>query len=244
MFKGKIILRVVILYLLFNGVVNAQTSNQVVITSSQARDNLDKIYGVDQRLVSGRAYPGEPKGSIFGNPYWIDSEWKSGSVTINGVTFTNLLLRFDITENKLVLNTSNLNKQVVQICLNINAISEFLLGERKFIRFPENDNSKKTIFCELCTEGKLTYLVTRNKSMTIASGSSTDYKYKENVGNYLLYEGRLIKFKNQQTLYKLFPEHKKEMRRFIYQNALSLNRKNSVNRTILVAYCNSLIDQS
>ncbi|MDX2415263.1 MAG: hypothetical protein QNK33_08725 [Bacteroidales bacterium] len=245
MHKGKIIIlrAVVILILLFNGVLNAQTNNQK-ISSIQAREVLDKIYGLDQRLVSGRSYAGEAIGSIIGHPYWIDSSWKIGNVTINGVLFPNLLLKFDISEYDLVLNTSNLNNQSKQLCLNKNAISEFFLGDRKFIRFPGNDSLSKVEFCEVCAEGRLSYLVTRSKSMILSGGSSTDFKYREYIGNYLLFEGSLIKYKNKKTLYKLFPELKNELRNFIYQNAITITRKNTVNRERLVEYCNLLIDQS
>jgi len=242
--KGKIILPAVVIFiLLFTGALNAQQSGQA-ISSTQAREALDKIYGLDQRLVSGRSYPGETKGSIIGHPFWIDSDWKTGKVCINGELFTNLLLRFDISVDELLLNTSNLNNQALQLCLNKNAISEFSLGERNFIEFPDYKINKEGKFCEICAEGKLSYLVTRKKSLIIASGSSTEFKYKENIGNYLLYEGRLIKYKNKRTIYKLFPDQKKELRRFVYQNALTTTRNNTFNRTRLVEYCNILIDQS
>ena len=234
---------VMLLFLLSGLSVPAQQTNQPV-PSLYIKNELDKIYGLDQRLVSGKSYTGELQGSIIGHPYWIDSSWKTGSVTINGITFNNLLLRFDISEDILVLNTSNLNAQTIQVCLDMDAISEFSLGDNKFIAFPVQDDSGKAVFCQVCAEGKLSYLVTRNKKLSISSESTTDYKYEEQVNNYLLYEGRLIKYKGKRTIYKLFPELKQEIRKFSYQNALTIPRKNIVNRAILVEYCNSLTDQS
>lgn len=234
---------VVVLFLLSGTAVLAQQTSQAV-SSLSVNHELDKIYGLDQRLVSGKSYPGEVKGSIVGHPYWVDSDWKLGSVDINGVRFTNLLLKFDIVDDILVLNTSSLNKQTIQVCLNINTISEFYLGEKKFIKFPVKDDSNKELFCQVCAEGKLSYLVTKSKTLAITSESSTSYKYNEQINNYLLYEGRLIKFKGKRTIYKLFPELKQDIRKFSYQNALTMPRKNIVNRAILVEYCNLLIDQS
>lgn len=234
---------VVFLFLLSGTTILAQQTSQPV-SSLYIKNQLDKIYGLDQRLISGKSYPGEVKGSIAGSPYWVDSEWKLGSVDINGVRFTNLLLKFDIVEDILVLNTSNLNKQTIQVCLNMNSISEFYLGEKKFIKFPVKDDSTKELFCQVCAEGKLSYLVTKSKTLAITSESATSYKYNEQINNYLLYEGRLIKFKGKRTIYKLFPELKQDIRKFSYQNALTMPRKNIVNRAILVEYCNQLIDQS
>ncbi len=234
---------VLVLFLLSGYAVSAQQTNQPV-SSIYVYNELDKIYGLDQRLISGKSYPGEVKGSIVGHPYWVDSDWKLGSVDIDGVMFTNLLLKFDIVEDILVLNTSNLNKQTIQVCLNMNTISEFYLGEKKFIVFPMLDDSNKRVFCQVCAEGKLSYLVTKSKSMAITSESATSYKYNEQINNYLLYEGRLIKFKGKRTIYKLFPELKQDIRKFSYQNALTLPRKNIINRAILIEYCNLLIDQS
>lgn len=232
----------VILILLHPGIVTAQSPGQT-LSSSEVSNKLDMLYGLDQRLVSGSSYPGEALGSIIGHPYWIDSGWKKGRVVMDGVTFDNLLLKLDIESNDLVLNTSNLSNQSIQLCLQKERVSELVMDNRKFIKFPGEENNNFH-FCEVCCEGQIIYIVTRNKTLAIASSGSADFKYKEYIKHYLLIDGEVIRFTGKRTLFNLFPDKKQELRRFINTNSISLSRKNTDDRSKLVEYFNSIIDNS
>lgn len=234
---------VIVLILLSQYAVKAQQTNQA-ITSEEIKIGLDRIFGLDQRLVSGSSYPGSATGSISGHPYWIDSNWKDGSVLIDGVQYENLLLKYDISSNSLVLNTINLNSQAIQLSLNKNSVSEFTLDNRKFIRFQGKDHFSKHDFCEECVTGTLNYLQIRNKVLSVATGGSTDFKYKIYIADFLLLDNELIRFNSKRVLYKLFPEHKKEIKHFIFHNSLSPGRKNTDDRIRLIEYCNSLLSIS
>lgn len=230
----------VILFLLTQTIVIAQQTAQPE-SSQDAKNKLDQLFGLDQRLCSGVSYPGKLIGSVSGHPYWINSDWKDGSVVIEGELFDNLLLLYDVASNKLVLNTVNLNSQAINLCLNKHLISEFTLNDRRFIKFPGEDRDDNNYFCEVRADGKVSYLQIIDKVLAVATGGSTDFKYKEYFANYLLVDDQLIRFKSRRTLYNLFPEHKQKLKKFISQNSLAPSPKNIEDRARLVNYCNSLI---
>jgi hypothetical protein len=241
---GKIFSRIVLLFFLIShSVVMAQETN-LPASSQDIKKDLDRIFGLDQDLCSGISYVGQATGSVAGHPYWIDSEWKTGSVIINNKLFENLLLKYDIAGNSLVLNTINLNGQAIHLCLNKYSISEFTMENRKFIRYPGDNISDNNYFCEVCFDGQIKYLLIKDKVLAVATGSSTDFKYKEYFSSYLIIDDQLIKFKSKRTLYKLFPDQKKKLRNFIFKNALTPGQKNIADRTRLIDYCNSLITNS
>ncbi|MEZ5107053.1 MAG: hypothetical protein R2757_21285 [Draconibacterium sp.] len=214
------------------------------ISSNIVKSELDKLYGVDQRLVSGDFYAGAPLGSVSGHPYFFDETWKEGSVTIEGIKYNNLLLKFDVASDMLVLKTYTLNNNTIQLCLKKEKISGFTMNEAKFIRFPDENKSKKIVFAQLCSEGNVDFLLVRNKVMTITNGGDSDFIYKEYFQNYLRYKGQVIKFNNKKTLYKLFPEYKPALKKYLSQNNLSTSKKDTHNLTMLVDYCNSLLNNS
>ncbi len=231
---------VVILFLINQTIVIAQQTYQPE-SSQDAKNELDYVFGLDQRLCSGIAYPGIASGSVSGHPFWINTEWKFGSVVIDGELFDNLLLMYDISSNQLVLNTVNLNNQAMHICLDKYSISEFTLNDRRFIKFPGEVINDNNYFCEVCADGKISYLLIIDKVLAVSTGGSTDFKYKEYYANYLLIDDQLIRFKSRRMLYKLFPEHKQMLKKFISQNSLVPSAKNIEDRARLVNYCNSLI---
>lgn len=214
------------------------------VPSDTVRLELDKLFGADQRLVNGDFYYVASSGSIGGHPYFFDEKWKEGNVTIGGIKYNNLLLKFDIASNNIVLKTHILDNSIIQFSLKKEKISEFSMDSAKFIRFPDEDNSKEIIFAQLCAEGSVDYLLVKNKKLVLTNNLFSDFMYEEDYQNYLRYKGQLIKFKNRKTLFNLFPEIKPAMKKYLNQNNLSTGRKDTQNITMLVNFCNSLLSNS
>jgi hypothetical protein len=240
--RSKLILSLLLFVSPFGHLLSQNINSPV--TSEEVRSELDKLFGVDQRLVSGNFYIGARSGSVTGHPYYFDEKWKKGSVTIDGIKFEDLLLKFDIVSNSVVLNTYNLNNSSTHLCLNKEKISEFSMNRVKFIRLPRENRDKKIIFAQLCSEGSIDFLLVIDKDMVTANIGSTDFKYMDFYQNYLGYKGQIIKFKNIRTLFKLFPEFKSEIKKYLSGNNLTTRKKETHNRTMLVNYCNSLIRDS
>ncbi|MCG6189280.1 hypothetical protein [Maribellus maritimus] len=211
------------------------------VSSDNVRLELDKLLGADQRLISGDFYDGAPLGSVNGHPYFFDEMWNEGSVVIGSIKYEDLILKFDIAANSVVLKTYALKDNVIQLCLKKEKISEFTMNKVKFTRFPDKGINNKIIFAQLCEEGSVDFLLVRSKELVLSEGGTTDFKYKEYYHNYLRYNGQILKFKSKKTLFNLFPEYKTELKRYLSQHNLSTKRKETTNRAKLVNYCNSLL---
>ncbi|MDT8402651.1 MAG: hypothetical protein RQ743_13230 [Bacteroidales bacterium] len=215
----------------------------VPLSSQELRDELNGIYGADPGLVNGKIYHPSPYGSISGHPFCLSDEWMEGQAELEGNLYTGLMLKYDIVKNELVLNTLNLNNTSLQIILNTGKISTFKLGDSQFVRYPGSENDGKPVFCELLSDGEVDYLLLRNKELRITSGGATDFEYKEYFNNYLYKDGKLSGFRGRRSLFKLFPEHKKEIRKYILQQGLFLDRKNVEDRAVLVDFCNEILSE-
>ena len=214
------------------------------ISSVEARDALDRLYGVDQRLVSGDFYYGAKRGSITGHPYFIDSERKKGSVVIEGIRFDDLELRYDILENIVVLRFFPLNSASVEISLKNENIDFFEMDGQLFVPFIWKNNLNGLWFCQKLVDDEVSYLLHRVKWLDLNSGvSSSDFEYKTNEKQFILVNGELYGFSGKKTLYKLFPEIRKDLRDYKRRKKLSLRKSRITNRVDFVNHCNTLLKQ-
>lgn len=209
-------------------------------TSSDVHHYMQQMKGADPRLVSGPLYRGARKGSVTGHPYFIDSEWKSGYVVLDGVRFDSLLLKYDILENVLALNTANISSESLLLCVNMQRTERFGMEGRTFLPFPTESRKDKPRFSESLVEDSLSLLVLKTKTLKI-EGRGVDYIYETKENMYLLYQGNLHRFSNSRTLFKLFPELKGELKDYVRKQRLTFMKKNQLHAALLVGYCNDLL---
>lgn len=220
--------------------VSAQGTTLTI--SEQTHYHLDPVYGVDQRLVSGPLYNRILPGAVQGNQYFIDEGWKTGSVEFEDVTFENLNLKYDIEENRIILLFTHANGPKMQIALENTAIESLTLDGRRLIPFPGNGETATTRFCEELVGGKLSYLVLRSKVMRLQSSpGDNDYYFDESLTQWLHNDSLLIPFRSKRSIFKLYPEHKHEMKQYIRSANIYPSPWRMDDRVALVRFCNTLL---
>jgi hypothetical protein len=203
---------------------------------------FDNLYGADERLITGPFYYGPTRGSIQGHPYYYDDLWKEGTIETKDDLFTGLQLKYDNYLNKIILMYTSTDNAVYQVGLRPGNIVRATIGGNEFIPLPGYTDSINTPVAELISDGEVQYLVTRLKTLQITNGSgSSDYVYKENLSQYIFYNGILTPFKGRNSLFRLFPELKEELKRFIRMSNIYPTRKNIAARGNLIDYCNTLL---
>lgn len=203
---------------------------------------FDNLFGADERLITGPFYYGPTRGSIQGHPYYYDDLWKDGSIETEDDLFTGLKLKYDNYLNKIILMYSSTDNAVYQVGLRPGNVVRATIGGNEFIPLPGYSDSTNTPVAEVISDGEVQYLVTRLKTLQITNGSgSSDYVYKENLNQYIFYNGTLTPFKGRNTLFRIFPELKEDLKRFIRMSNIYPTRKNITARGNLIDYCNTLL---
>ncbi|MFP4489788.1 MAG: hypothetical protein ACLFN1_10835 [Bacteroidales bacterium] len=203
---------------------------------------FDNIYGDDQRLISGRIYTGAASGSIQGHPFYSDDEWKDGIIETADGTFPGLKIKYDININRVILKYLSTDNAFRQVGLSPGKIVSMKMGGMDFIQLPGRDDRADSRLAGVLSKGKADYLVTKDKTLYIGNiTSSSDYEYRQTIKQYIYYDGELIPFKSKRTLYKLFPDKKKLLRKFIKDNYLNTSDKRTEDRKMLLDYLNALL---
>ena len=69
--------------------------------------NHDPVYGFDHLLYNGKVYSFYPLPGTGGTQYLFDTFDSLGSITVRGVTYTNISLNYDIYNQLLILKYKN-----------------------------------------------------------------------------------------------------------------------------------------
>ncbi len=233
----------ILLILLTCGVLSGQP-HPSGMNSKMVLDHFDPLYRIDARLINGDYYQDPSPASTAGSRFFGDSEWKTGSVVINGVTFDNLKIRYDICGNEIVLNLSEFTGSGMQIALDKNRISSFVMGGSLFIPEPQRDPKSGVRFCQVLTTGPLTLLLLQTKTLTVPSGGNTSYRYETFTRMTLLVKNESIRYKNQRSLFQLFPQLKPQLQEFIRTEQLRFGSRHPESHARLVQHCNTLLAAS
>src|SRR4030042_2881139 len=165
----------------------------------------DSVYGKDIRLVKGRVYF-PPNMRADGHPFFETLDWMSGSVTVNGETFTGIKLNYDIYQDHLVFLDESRDGSMIRLLLSKDHSTAFTLEEHKFILLDPSTgiNIPEKQYLEVLFSGKIGLvqrLVKQYEDMP-----TEEYPYgrftNAKVTRYILKDGKLHRFTNRFSLFK------------------------------------------
>ena len=222
----------------FNGSgVFGQTKSS--IGSDFLYNHFHTLYKLDQNLVNGTKYY-KPRETVSGNEFFMDKKASRGEIILNGITYSNVFLKYDIVNQDVILEYDFPSGGKMQIIIEDEKISDFEIFERTFrkLNFPLTGKQ----FFQVINAGNLVCLIHWRKIL-IPVGSSLQYTYQyseEKRKTYLLREDQLFQFGGQRSFSKLFPGFKKEIRQYLRRYNLEIRNISDTDLTGLIEYCSSL----
>jgi hypothetical protein len=220
----------------------AQT-NDNQINSEEVKSYYQNYFKADPRLISGDFYQTPVMSNSTGDPYFIDANWKDGSVIINDLEFQNLQLRYDISSHQIILNTLNQTDSYLQIALKKEQISEFVMNGRIFRPYPSDDPVYGRRFAEVIVQGDINFLVVKSKNLKVTEGGVSDYMYQTSTRKSIQIGEQLLPYRGVKTLKKEFPELKVQLKQFTKSNHLRFRKLQLDQHASIIEHCNSLLEK-
>lgn len=201
-------------------------------------------YNLDCNLINGKKYYNWYS-KARGYPYFMKDEFEEGRIVVNGISYNNLSLRYDLINQQIVLLFTYLYGGNNQIILKSENITEFEIYGKLFKRyaFPETDY----MFFQVLVEDKITCLYHWEKKLILQlSTLDNPYHYTEqNSKSFLLINDQLIEYKGKKSFTKIFPgELHKDIKRYIKSNDIRLNSSDESAIIRLIRYCSQISDLS
>jgi len=213
------------------------------VSSQEVFEHFDKLYKVDSRLVNGDFYQTPKMSETAGHPYFLNPEWKTGSVILEGINFDVLQLRYDIHSGQIILNTSEYTNSGLQLVLKKDRIESFMMEGVLYQPYPEDNTISGKQFCQVLVEGEVDFLIIKSKNLKVTSTGLSDFAYQELEQRVLRIHDELIPFISRRSLIKLYPEFKTAFKEYITRNRLKARKMSLSDQADLIAYCNTLIEQ-
>ncbi len=182
---------------------------------------LDSIQGYKNlSILNGIAYREDYRTINEKHPYFNGREFQSGSLVYDHEEFYNILLRYDIYQDKLIATIKRSGDEVFIIELISELVDSFNIGEHKFEKLGSTESGKPPGFYEVLYEYDCLkiYKKDRTKPLDKRDRSVVYYEFEKLSTEYFLstskgfFEPSLSNLKNQ------YPDYKDRLNEFFRSN--------------------------
>lgn len=167
-----------------------------------------------------------------GHPYFFSDDWENGSVRYDGILFTNVYIKYDITLDQLVIE----NKSGNSIEINKNKVSSFSLAKHDFVKLAGDSLSSAAIpsgFFEVLYDGSVKAYAQRTKAIQQKIESYKNMKiFKEKIRYYIYKDNNYFLVSNKSSLFKIFSDQKALLKKKMSENNISFkgNREHAISQ--------------
>lgn len=205
---------------------------------------VDRAYGQDQELVNGMQYYDKHPRSQ-GNPYLLEDFVQQGSVSIRGVIFNNIWLKYDIFVQQVVVEYRTLNGADNQVVLVGDRLDEFRIGEYFFRNLSLQGEEER--FYQVIGSGRMVcYIMWEKRLIPRVSDSRYVEEFTGPKRKYLLeLDGEFHEFQSKKDFVKLFPaDRKKELKKLVRQNNMQFRVASPAQLNLFLTAVSQLLNQT
>jgi len=165
--------------------------------------------------------------------------WTYGTLTYEGREIKDVLLLYNVYEEALIAyNNKMLYQNTKGILLDNKKVSGFEIHNSQFTS-ARKEKLGYTGYVEHYYDSEKIDCFIKWKKEKIVNEKGTKYKLKADAT--IKVEGALYNFNGSKTLWKIFPEQKKQIKHFMNRNYLKLNSNNIEGLEKVLGYCEQFI---
>lgn len=158
-----------------------------------------------------------------GHPFYISNIFQKGTIDSDLGYGRDVLIMYDCYKDGLIMQILN-NGKPYQIVMNPEFIKGFQLHGKKFINLGKYEgvgNEKYRNYYELLFDGNIKLLCAHEKVFS-DDNSGSGSSYNANIQWFFYKDSELFELKNSRSLYFIYPEKKKEIKKYLKENQLIL----------------------
>jgi hypothetical protein len=168
-------------------------------------------------LYNGREYVDSYENrNLEGHVYFLSNDWQSGNICYNNLFYTNVLLKYNLVTDKLILQSPRTTNDIELIS---EKISYFTIGEHRFVNLssiPVIQNSLKVQFVNLIYSGQTSvFQVYEKKVQSEESSLNVLLKVKERRYTYFIKNSNFFVVKSESKALKILSDERQSLRRYL-----------------------------
>lgn len=198
------------------------------------QDTLDK-----QLLFNGRVWR-----NLFykvrGNQFLFSDSFIPGTIAINGKTFPDCSIWYDILNDELLTKAG----QNIIIQLNKEMVEGFTFNYNfktwRFLKFQKDSLNDLTGYVNLLYQGNVSLYVKYRKVILMLAVDNKYDEFEQTQKMYLMKDGKIYPVGNQNDVIALYSSYKQQIKNYIRINKVKISRKSSESFVPLIEYCDKL----
>lgn len=182
-----------------------------------------------QTIVNGKVWV--PTVSVSsGEQFFLEKMNLNGSFLYEGLQFSNVEFSYDLSKELVITTIETETKTKRNIIINPYCLEGFNVNDLSSnFKFLRGDLLHKKLdslrYYQVVDSKNLQYIIKRKKHRKLKSNNSNTYKYVSINSLYIIKEGELIPIKGKMDILNLFPNLKKEMRKYLRSSKLKIRTK-------------------
>ena len=227
------LLRIVLFISLLTAVSGVAAQQTSIVT--------DQVYGSDPLLINGKCYTFFPPLSTGGNQFFADTRFEAGSATIRGVTYTDLLLNYDIYNQQLILNYKSSTGAANPIIVSDAWLEKFSFKGINFEMISIKDTLKQMFQVLGTGSNRILYYWKKDLELDSFYGAKNHtFSFAKKEMN-ILSGNRIFKYWNNKSFYSIFDTEKRiAVKEYLHKHNINVKKAIDQTMTELIYYCNSL----
>jgi hypothetical protein len=201
---------------------------------------IKSIYGLNPLLYNGKIYKYFVPENVDGNQYLKGVDFQPGSATLKGIEYKNLLLNYDVYNQKLILKFENEERGKSIIEVSDAWLEKFALGKQNF-KIIADDKNINHIYQVFGTDS-IVILYYWRKILTLENVTSTpNYKFLGPERKSMVYMNHFFfKYRNNRGFLRLFDPYKKAIfKKYLHEHRINLKKANDNEIIEFVNFCNN-----
>jgi hypothetical protein len=202
----------------------------------------NRIYTKPEDIINGRQWINEKHYS--GSPLLMSKYWPTGDLYYNGLHYSGQVMNYDLFKEEMIIY-SHEKEKVIFVVISNEKLSGFTFTDtitnRKHIyEYRELPGIRGNALYEKASAGKILLYIKPIKTVELRSANEGFGEYIDHLEYYLNNGDGFARITSKGQLIKLLPDHRTELKRYMWDHSFKLSERNPENIIDLVRYCNSL----
>ena len=193
--------------------------SEIIASAYNEQDTLRN----NQHLYTGRVWVNNYR-RIDGDPFLFVSYFLPGTVSVNGKTYRNLILRYDIHNDELMIPVSL--EDIVQ--LNKEMVDSFSLNFEnktyKFVKMPDDSLNVITGFFHIPYDRQSALYIKYKKYLLPGITDKSDGEFVQTQTAYLVKNNTFYKIKTKNNLFRALNLSKSQVRNYLRENRVKIKK--------------------
>lgn len=191
---------------------------EVTANTTKLSSNLDERASA---LFNGKVHNPHVRFKNGGHAYFMSDKYTDGTVILNGVSYNQVNLMYDIVRNELVLLNIDQTNGIVLQSVNVDS---FMLHQHHFINIKKAQQEIKAGYYDILYKGGISLLAKREKEITEKIDQKIEKVISEKTSYFLLKDAKYHPVKGKGDLLKLLQSTNTENLAFIKEKKLNFKK--------------------